>query len=121
VLDVRQRGRLWEIAIQDAGPWALRSAVVAKKVGLTAAQSKQVESISSKTISELGALSEQMGKQIEAVPSGSTGEAKRRAITKSFTERSEQIEERGNKAVFSLLSKSQIAKWVAAKGKPFKL
>lgn len=120
-LSAEQKGRLWELAIQDTGPFALRSPIVAKKVGITPAQAQSIESIASKTIAEMNLLSEQFGKQIEAVPPGAAGNARRDAIAKSFALKSQQIEQKGGSAVLATLSKVQRTKWEAAKGKPFRL
>ena len=121
LLDVAQSERLWQIAIQNTGPFALRSPVVARKVGLTPAQSKQINSIAARTLSELTTLGDQVGKQIDATPPGPSGEPKRAAISKSYMEKSELIEAKGEKAVLALLSASQIQKWRTANGSPFKL
>jgi hypothetical protein len=121
LLDVAQSERLWQIAIQNTGPFALRSPVVARKVGLTPAQSKQINSIAARTLSELTTLGDQVGRQIDAAPPGPSGEPKRAAISKSYMEKSELIEAKGEKAVLALLSASQIQKWRTANGSPFKL
>jgi hypothetical protein len=121
LLDVAQSERLWQIAIQNTGPFALRSPVVARKVGVTTVQSKQINTIAARTLSELTTLGDQVGKQIDATPPGPSGEPKRAAISKSYMEKSELVEARGEKAVLALLSASQIQKWRNANGSPFKL
>ena len=120
-LDLSQKERLWQLAIQDAGPFALRSSVVAKKVAVTSAQSKQIEAISAKTLAELNLLSEQVGKQIDSVPKGSAGNARRDSISKAFLAKSEQVEARGARSVLALLTKAQKVKWQAIQGRPFRL
>jgi hypothetical protein len=120
-LTVDQRARAQQLALQDVGPFALRNASVASKVGLTPDQRSKIESIAQATVRSLDEMNAKMGAELEAAGTGKTGNAKRTKIVNSYDAKGKAVEHKGEIQVLALLSAQQRAKWSAALGKPFKL
>jgi hypothetical protein len=121
VLQAPQRERLMQLAIQDAGIFALKNGEVAKKVGLTPEQKTKIQAISASTVLATDELGASMAEQLQAVPQGKAGDAKRKSIAKSLDLKTKQAEAKGESQILALLSKAQVAKWKSLKGKAFKL
>lgn len=118
-LSATQKNRLLQIGLQDAGPFALRNADVAKKIGLTNDQRLKVNAIATKTIATLDEMHAKVGEQMAAAPQGKTGDKKRTAIMKSFEPKLKQIETMAEKQVLSILTPAQAQSWKKALGTPF--
>jgi hypothetical protein len=112
-----QRQRLWEVGIQNEGPFALRNAEVAKRIGVTPDQKAKIEVIAKRTAGQSDELNAKMGSEIEVAKS----EKQRTQIVKSYEPKLKAIESKGEAEVMALLSKAQVQKWQKAKGKPYKL
>jgi hypothetical protein len=121
VLNVGQRERVMQLAIQNAGAFALRDATVAKKVGITPEQKTKVLAILAKTAAAMEELDAKLGSQLEAAPKGKAGDKKRLAIVKAFEPKHKAIDNNGQAEILALLSKAQLDSWKKAKGKAFKL
>ena len=120
-LNVDQRARAQQLALQDVGPFALRNASVAAKVGLTPDQRTKVEVIAQATIKALDEMNAKMGAELEAAGTGKAGNAKRTKIVNSYDANGKIVEHKGEVQVLAILSAQQRAKWSAALGKPFRL
>lgn len=118
-LSATQKNRLLQIGLQDAGPFALRNADIAKKIGLTNDQRIKVNAIAVKTITTLDEMHGKVGEQMAAAPQGKAGDKKRTAIMKSFEPKLKQIETMAEKQVLSILSPAQVQSWKKALGTPF--
>lgn len=118
-LSVVQKNRLLQIGLQDAGPFALRNADVAKKIGLNNDQRLKVNAIATKTIATLDEMHAKVGEQMAAAPQGKNGDKKRTAIMKSFEPKLKQIETMAEKQVLSILTPAQAQSWKKALGTPF--
>ncbi len=116
-LSASQVQRLWEVTIQNEGPFALRNAEVAKRIGITPEQKTKLEAIAARTAGNADELNAKMGSELEAANS----DKKRTAIVKAYEPKLKTIESKGEAEVMALLSKAQIAKWKKAKGAPYKL
>lgn len=112
-----QKQRLWEVAIQTEGAFALRNADVAKRVGVSPEQKLKIEAIAKRTAGQSDELNAKMAIQLEKAKT----EKQRTAIVASFEPKLKAIENRGAAEVTALLSKPQLAKWGKAKGAPFNL
>lgn len=119
VLSATQKNRLLQIGLQDAGPFALRNADIAKKIGLTNDQRLKINAIASKTIATLDEVHAKVGEQMAAAPQGKNGDKKRTAIMKSFEPKLKQIETMAEKQVLSILTAAQAQSWKKALGTPF--
>lgn len=119
VLSQYQKSRLMELALQDTGPWALRNADIAKRVGLTNEQRLKVNALASKTIATLDEVHAKMGAQLEAAPQGKSGDKKREAIVRSFEPRLKQIDTQSEAQVLAILTVTQRQTWKKALGAPF--
>jgi hypothetical protein len=115
-LTTKQRQRLWQLSIQDAGPFSLRNGEVAKMVGLTPDQRSGIEALASKVRIASDELNAKMGAEIEAAGT----EKKRSTIVKNYQPKLSAVESKGEIEVLAMLSKVQMEKWKKAKGKPFK-
>lgn len=118
-LSAVQKNRLLQIGLQDAGPFALRNADVAKRIGLTNDQRLKVNAIATKTITTLNEMHAKVGEQMAAAPQGKSGDKKRTSIMKSFEPKLKQIETMGEKQVLSILTPAQAQSWKKALGTPF--
>ena len=121
VLQPSQKERLMQLAIQDAGIFALKNGEIAAKVGLTPDQKTKVQEIATLAVATSDELGAKMAEQLQAVPQGKAGDAKRKGIVKAFEPKIKQTETKAEAQVLALLSKAQVAKWKSLKGKPFKL
>lgn len=119
VLSQHQKGRLMEIALQDAGPFALRNADVARKIGLSNEQRIKINAVAAKTIATLDEIHAKMGSQLEAAPPGKAGDAKRAAIVKSYEPRLKEIEKTSEAQVLATLTPAQLKNWKTALGVAF--
>lgn len=120
LLTAPQRGRLMELALQETGPFAMRNAEVAKRIGLTNEQRTKLNAIAAKTIATQDELHAKLGAQLEAVPPGKSGDKKREAIMKSFEPKLKQAETQAESQVLALLTATQKQAWKKALGAPFK-
>lgn len=120
VLSEYQKGRLMELALQDVGPFALRNADIAKRVGLSNDQRLKINAIASKTVATLDEIHAKMGAQLEAAPQGKSGDKKRESIVRSFEPRLKQIDTQSQAQVLAVLTATQLQAWKKALGAPFK-
>lgn len=118
-LSATQKNRLLQIGLQDAGPFALRNADIAKKIGLTNDQRLKVNAIATKTIATLDEVHAKVGEQMAAAPQGKSGDKKRTAIMKSFEPKLNQIEKQAEGQVLAVLTPAQVQSWKKALGTPF--
>lgn len=121
VLNPDQRKRLREVSLQEIGPFAMRNAEIAKELGLTPAQRNQVEALAKKTVLELDEINAKMASELEAIPDGKAGDAKRTKVVMSYDAKLKTAETQKEKALLALLSKPQQATWQKLLGRPFKL
>jgi hypothetical protein len=121
ILNVGQRDRVLQLAIQNTGPFALRDPFVAQKVALNADQKAKVSAIIAKAVASMDELDAKLGTQLEAAPKGKAGDKKRAAILKAFDPKQDAIENNAKAQILALLSKAQRESWKKAQGKPFKL
>lgn len=120
-LTLLQKARLREVALQHAGPFAMRNPQIAKSIGLTPSQSQKIESLAKAAITQMDEINAKMGAQLEGIPDGKAGDARRLKVVKDFEVRLKAVESKAEKGVLALLSKPQTAAWSKAKGKPFAL
>ncbi len=120
LLTASQKNRLLELALQETGPFAMRNAEVAKRIGLTNEQRTKLNTIAAKTIATMDELHAKLGAQLEAAPQGKSGDKKREAIMKSFEPKIKQAETQAESQVLALLTPTQKQAWKKALGVPFK-
>lgn len=121
LLSISQLKRFKQIALQSEGPFAVRNIDVAKQVGLAPDQRAKIEAIAQTTLKALDELSAKMGSEIEAAPTGKTGDKKRQAIVRSFEPKMKSAEMSGEAQVLAVLTPKQRAEWKKSLGVPFKL
>lgn len=121
LLSISQLKRFKQIALQSEGPFALRNVDVAKQVGLAPDQRAKIEAIAQTTLKALDELSAKMGSDIEAAPTGKSGDKKRQAIVRSYEPKMNAAEKSGEAQVLAVLTPKQKAEWKKSLGAPFKL
>lgn len=120
-LNVDQRARAQQLALQEIGPFAMRNASIASKVGLSPDQRAKIEAIAQGTMKSLDELNAKMGSELEAAGTGKAGNAKRTKIVNSYDKKGKAIEHQGEIQVLGVLSAPQRTKWSSVLGRPFKL
>ncbi|MBN9504354.1 MAG: hypothetical protein BGO01_11950 [Armatimonadetes bacterium 55-13] len=129
VLSSVQKGRLEQLAYQETGPWALRNAALAGKLGLSAQQRASIESLAKATLATIDDLSAKMGEAIEKIPAPKTGDTKAskayekkvNAVASQYNPKIDAADEKGKTGVLAVLTAAQLSKWKGLLGKPFKL